>query len=112
MQLEVMNSPFSQDQVELLNRLLPNLTEAQQIWLNGYLSALSRSAFASSTASRLAGAPSTNRTIFSIERKSRFERGDRAFWFANGQWTKASRTIKQTTRGAWLPGQLVCHERL
>lgn len=44
MQLEVMNSPFNEEQVELLNRLLPNLTEGQQIWLNGYLSALHRSA--------------------------------------------------------------------
>lgn len=45
LQLEVMNSPFNEEQVELLNRLLPNLTEGQQIWLNGYLSALHRSAF-------------------------------------------------------------------
>ncbi|MBM7570470.1 assimilatory sulfite reductase (NADPH) flavoprotein subunit [Aquibacillus albus] len=37
MQLQVMNSPFSQEQVELLNRLLPTLTENQKIWLSGYL---------------------------------------------------------------------------
>lgn len=41
LELQVTNSPFNQDQVELLNRLLPTLTEAQRIWLNGYLSALS-----------------------------------------------------------------------
>ncbi|AIQ19246.1 sulfite reductase [NADPH] flavoprotein alpha-component [Paenibacillus sp. FSL H7-0357] len=41
MQLQVTNSPFNENQVELLNRLLPTLTETQQIWLGGYLSALS-----------------------------------------------------------------------
>jgi sulfite reductase (NADPH) flavoprotein alpha-component len=34
-----MNSPFNQEQVELLNRLLPTLTESQKIWLSGYLAA-------------------------------------------------------------------------
>ncbi|KMM39104.1 assimilatory sulfite reductase (NADPH) flavoprotein subunit [Guptibacillus hwajinpoensis] len=38
MQFEVMNSPFNQEQTELLNRLLPTLTETQKIWLSGYLS--------------------------------------------------------------------------
>jgi len=37
--LQVINSPFNQEQVELLNQLLPILTETQQIWLGGYLSA-------------------------------------------------------------------------
>src|SRR5690606_4938840 len=32
-----MNSPFDQEQVELINRLLPMLTDNQKIWLNGYL---------------------------------------------------------------------------
>ncbi|MFQ6318687.1 assimilatory sulfite reductase (NADPH) flavoprotein subunit [Bacillus halotolerans] len=41
MQLQVMNSPFNQEQAELLNRLLPTLTETQKIWLSGYLSAQS-----------------------------------------------------------------------
>jgi len=40
MQLQVMNSPFNEEQVELLNRLLPITSEAQQIWLSGYLAAL------------------------------------------------------------------------
>lgn len=40
MQLQVNNSPFNQEQVDLLNRLLPTLTEIQQIWLDGYLSAV------------------------------------------------------------------------
>ncbi|MEK4403553.1 assimilatory sulfite reductase (NADPH) flavoprotein subunit [Sporosarcina sp. FSL K6-6792] len=39
MALQVINSPFNQEQVELLNQLLPILTETQQIWLGGYLSA-------------------------------------------------------------------------
>lgn len=40
MELQVSNSPFSQEQAELLNRLLPTLSENQRIWLSGYLSAL------------------------------------------------------------------------
>ncbi|MGG3140057.1 assimilatory sulfite reductase (NADPH) flavoprotein subunit [Bacillus subtilis] len=44
MQLQVMNSPFNQEQAELLNRLLPTLTESQKIWLSGYLFAQSVSA--------------------------------------------------------------------
>lgn len=40
MELQVTNSPFSQEQVELLNRLLPGLTDSQRIWLSGYLTAL------------------------------------------------------------------------
>ncbi|MFD3257378.1 assimilatory sulfite reductase (NADPH) flavoprotein subunit [Paenibacillus lentus] len=40
MELQVSNSPFSQEQAELLNRLLPTLSENQRIWLSGYLTAL------------------------------------------------------------------------
>ncbi|MFJ7738143.1 assimilatory sulfite reductase (NADPH) flavoprotein subunit [Lysinibacillus sp. NPDC097287] len=39
MKLQVINSPFSEDQVKLLNELLPKLTVEQKFWLNGYLSA-------------------------------------------------------------------------
>ncbi|KAA6476143.1 assimilatory sulfite reductase (NADPH) flavoprotein subunit [Bacillus swezeyi] len=39
MQLQVMNSPFNQEQAELLNRLLPTLTASQKAWLSGYLAA-------------------------------------------------------------------------
>lgn len=39
MTLQVINSPFTEKQVQLLNELLTNLTEKQKIWLNGYLSA-------------------------------------------------------------------------
>lgn len=38
-ELQVTNSPFTQEQVELLNRLLPTLNEGQRIWLSGYLTA-------------------------------------------------------------------------
>ncbi|PIC84923.1 sulfite reductase [NADPH] flavoprotein alpha-component [Sporosarcina sp. P20a] len=41
MALQVSNSPFSEEQVELLNRLLPSITETQQCWLSGYLTAIS-----------------------------------------------------------------------
>ncbi|UOQ42825.1 assimilatory sulfite reductase (NADPH) flavoprotein subunit [Halobacillus salinarum] len=36
---QVENSPFNQEQTELLNRLLPTLTETQKTWLSGYLAA-------------------------------------------------------------------------
>lgn len=39
--LQVTNSPFNQEQVELLNRLLPMLTDTQRNWLSGYLAAQS-----------------------------------------------------------------------
>lgn len=38
MKLQVINSPFNEEQVKLLNELLPQLTLEQKIWLNGYLS--------------------------------------------------------------------------
>lgn len=40
LELQVSNSPFSQEQAELLNRLLPTLNDHQRIWLSGYLIAL------------------------------------------------------------------------
>lgn len=40
MQFLVNNSPFNQEQADLLNRILPTLTQSQKIWLSGYLSAL------------------------------------------------------------------------
>ncbi|MCM3764731.1 assimilatory sulfite reductase (NADPH) flavoprotein subunit [Neobacillus niacini] len=39
MQLQVLNSPFTEEQAELLNRLLSTLTEPQKVWLSGYLAA-------------------------------------------------------------------------
>ncbi|KIL48429.1 assimilatory sulfite reductase (NADPH) flavoprotein subunit [Jeotgalibacillus campisalis] len=40
MQLQVKTSPFDEEQVELLNRLVPSLTSEQKVWLSGYLTAL------------------------------------------------------------------------
>lgn len=36
---QVTNSPFNEEQAELLNRLLPTLTESQKVWLGGFLAA-------------------------------------------------------------------------
>ncbi|MDD9268135.1 assimilatory sulfite reductase (NADPH) flavoprotein subunit [Paenibacillus sp. GCM10023248] len=44
MELQVTNSPFNQEQVELLNRLLPTLNDGQRIWLSGYFTALNAGA--------------------------------------------------------------------
>ncbi|GIP26902.1 sulfite reductase [NADPH] flavoprotein alpha-component [Paenibacillus sp. J23TS9] len=44
MELQVTNSPFNQEQAEVLNRLLPTLTGVQASWLSGYLAALHSSA--------------------------------------------------------------------
>jgi sulfite reductase (NADPH) flavoprotein alpha-component len=44
LQLQVSNSPFNQEQVELLNRILPQITEGQRIWLSGYLTGLQSTA--------------------------------------------------------------------
>ncbi|WP_159883232.1 assimilatory sulfite reductase (NADPH) flavoprotein subunit [Paenibacillus puerhi] len=44
MEFQVTNSPFTQEQAELLNRLLPTLTEGQRVWLSGYLAAQASSA--------------------------------------------------------------------
>lgn len=38
--LQVDNSPFSAEQVELLNQLLPTLTPQQMTWLDGYMAGL------------------------------------------------------------------------
>lgn len=46
LELQVTNSPFNQEQVELLNRLLPTLTESQRTWLSGFIAALQGTAAA------------------------------------------------------------------
>ncbi|MFB5676164.1 assimilatory sulfite reductase (NADPH) flavoprotein subunit [Paenibacillus terreus] len=48
MELQVTNSPFNQEQAELLNTVLPTLSPVQRIWLSGYLTAL-QGAVASNT---------------------------------------------------------------
>jgi sulfite reductase (NADPH) flavoprotein alpha-component len=64
----VINSPFNQEQVELLNQLLPILTETQQIWLGGYLSAsqLTTKSIASGSVAVLE-APATQIEVISKE---------------------------------------------
>lgn len=44
MQLHVTNSPFNEEQVELLNKVIPTLTNSQRIWLSGYLTAIAAGA--------------------------------------------------------------------
>ncbi|WP_376739030.1 hypothetical protein, partial [Paenibacillus sp. 598K] len=39
MQFHVTNSPFNEQQADLLNQLLPTLTPSQKLWLGGYLAA-------------------------------------------------------------------------
>ncbi|MCR8842063.1 assimilatory sulfite reductase (NADPH) flavoprotein subunit [Paenibacillus sp. SC116] len=53
MQLQVTNSPFTAEQAELLNKLLPTLTEGQMNWLGGYL-AFYRAGNVTTAASELA----------------------------------------------------------
>ncbi|MFC0272802.1 assimilatory sulfite reductase (NADPH) flavoprotein subunit [Metabacillus herbersteinensis] len=62
MQLQVMNSPFNQEQAELLNRLLPTLTESQKLWLSGYLVA-SQSAFAGTSEALPPELPAQGQTV-------------------------------------------------
>jgi sulfite reductase (NADPH) flavoprotein alpha-component len=66
LQLQVINSPFNQEQVELLNRLLPQLTETQQIWLSGYLTALNRSAVSVTSSTVLQTIPTDATTVAPI----------------------------------------------
>ncbi|WP_141502927.1 assimilatory sulfite reductase (NADPH) flavoprotein subunit [Paenibacillus luteus] len=69
MQLQVTNSPFNQEQAELLNRLLPTLTESQRVWLTGYLFASQASAGAAPAVSEIqaiAAAPAAAETVIAI----------------------------------------------
>ncbi|RBW68821.1 assimilatory sulfite reductase (NADPH) flavoprotein subunit [Bacillus taeanensis] len=66
MQLQVINSPFNEEQVELLNRLLPKLTESQKVWLTGYLAA-AQTGDVSGTAPVTAEAPLAQTTQASVE---------------------------------------------
>lgn len=57
LQLQVTNSPFNENQAELLNQLLPTLTPSQQVWLSGYLSALSVQGNQGSSVQAVSAAP-------------------------------------------------------
>lgn len=76
MALQVKNSPFNEQQVELLNQLLPALTETQQIWLGGYLSArqIGQGSSESSSAAVLEAQEIVKR---SLQKRSQF------FWFTD-----------------------------
>mgnify|MGYP003775004781 CR=1 FL=1 len=65
LQLQVINSPFNEEQVELLNRLLPTLTETQKVWLSGYLasSAVNSGAGATPVATPAAPAPTISKEV-------------------------------------------------
>lgn len=54
-----MNSPFTEEQVELLNRLLPQLTEPQKQWLGGYLAATGQVTANSGVPELALGAPAS-----------------------------------------------------
>lgn len=58
MQLQVLNSPFNQEQADLLNRLLPTLTETQKIWLCGFL------------ASSNVGSPAASQSAVALDTKA------------------------------------------
>ncbi|WP_166001086.1 assimilatory sulfite reductase (NADPH) flavoprotein subunit [Bacillus sp. Cs-700] len=66
MHLQVMNSPFDQEQTELLNRLLPTLNETQKNWLSGYLAVPGVAETATTTE-----APSTEEAFSKNEPKTR-----------------------------------------
>lgn len=59
MGLQVTNSPFNQEQVELLNRLIPTLTDGQRTWLSGYIAAIQASATIAVPANLVQAAPTT-----------------------------------------------------
>ncbi|WP_066397619.1 assimilatory sulfite reductase (NADPH) flavoprotein subunit [Neobacillus mesonae] len=63
MQLQVVNSPFSQEQAELLNHLLPTLTEPQKVWLSGYLAAAIQAAFIQGNTAEQPISQTTNQAI-------------------------------------------------
>ncbi|GGH77823.1 sulfite reductase (NADPH) flavoprotein alpha-component [Pullulanibacillus pueri] len=67
MQLQVTNSPFNQEQTEILNQLLPTLTETQKIWLSGYLAAPQTAAFLMTPESRAKNQPVAGNSPQSIK---------------------------------------------
>ncbi|QGQ47672.1 assimilatory sulfite reductase (NADPH) flavoprotein subunit [Metabacillus sediminilitoris] len=60
MQLQVLNSPFNQEQAELLNQLLPTLTESQKVWLSGFLAASQTVSVTATSDAPSAGLPANN----------------------------------------------------
>ena len=89
-----MNSPFNQEQVELLNRILPTLTEIQKVWLTGYLSACQQSPSILGTPEELvAQLPGGE------HRADNIKRSDRSLRFTDRQCSKASGKTGKTLEG-------------
>lgn len=82
LQLQVINSPFNQEQTELLNSLLPTLTESQKIWLSGYLSA-------STTTVATAELPNLTTEITEQKAAKPITKDITILWFSNRQCTKS-----------------------
>ncbi|MGH2928932.1 MAG: sulfite reductase [NADPH] flavoprotein alpha-component, partial [Solirubrobacteraceae bacterium] len=57
MTLLTTNSPFTDEQADLLNRLIPILDPHQVLWLNGYLAGVAAGAFTASPAAARTSAP-------------------------------------------------------
>lgn len=87
-ELQVTNSPFNQEQVELLNRLIPTLNDGQKTWLSGYLTAIQGfAAVAAPAGVEQQSAPSAGITPASTPAVSKGSYG--TLWITNRelQWT-------------------------
>ncbi|SDJ02373.1 sulfite reductase (NADPH) alpha subunit [Natribacillus halophilus] len=67
--LQVTDSPFNEEQADLLNRLIPTLTEAQKIWLSGYLASPGTmpSSMAYAETAAVADPPAQTATLSQVE---------------------------------------------
>ena len=91
-----MNSPFNQEQAELLNRLLPTLTESQKAWLSGYLAAVQTADAAAALETLPAEAPAAK------PGSACFKRSDHSLWIADRKCTgtcRKRRLRRLTERG-------------
>jgi sulfite reductase (NADPH) flavoprotein alpha-component len=57
MELQVINSPFNQEQAQLLNSVLATLTDSQKVWLSGYLASSQSNSTLGTLATDLQEAP-------------------------------------------------------
>lgn len=69
MQLQSTNSPFSKEQADLLNQLLPTLTDEQKVWLSGYIAAL-RSSASTEVAATVTNTDKASSTLVVQEKKA------------------------------------------
>ncbi|MGG5254695.1 assimilatory sulfite reductase (NADPH) flavoprotein subunit [Neobacillus sp. SM06] len=89
MQLQVMNSPFNQEQAELLNQLLSTLTESQKVWLSGFLTASSQGMAAVTT-----GEPSSQRISQPVSKEITILYGSQS-GNAKGLANKTGKTLEE-----------------